>query len=148
MRAVFGETSVNERTSSCEFHIDKNVTERKSHIVKESQEYYCSLFQKLKNAPSINDFEKNLSLLKTLITQQIPGNQNSLREALKFWLKAEHRWAVCYRRSLHGIPLSNLAEAAQASMKVAGGKNLSIIDAVYASVRLSEVGSKDPKQRK
>ena len=41
MRAVSGETFVNERTSSCEFHIDKNVTKRKSHIVKESQEYYC-----------------------------------------------------------------------------------------------------------
>ena len=132
MRAVSGEMFVNERTSSCEFHIDKNVTKRKSHIVKESQEYYFSLLQKLKNAPSINDFEKNL--FKTLITQQIPGNRNSLRETLQFWLKAKHRWTVCYRSSLHGIPLSSLAETAQASMKAAGGKNVSLIDVVYASV--------------
>ena len=41
---------------------------------------------------------------------------------------------MCYRRSLHGIPRSSLAEAAQASMKATGGKNLSLIDAVYASV--------------
>ena len=39
-----------------------------------------------------------------------------------------------YRVGLHNIPKSSLAETAQASMKAASEKNISLVDATYADI--------------
>ena len=48
--------------------------------------------------------------------------------SLDIWLKSKHRWAHCFRHSVHQIPRSSLAEAAKASTKADSGKNLSLVN--------------------
>ena len=43
MRDVFGVAFVNERTSSCEFHLDQSVKIHKKYLNKESRESYGEL---------------------------------------------------------------------------------------------------------
>ena len=78
-------------------------------------------------------FDTNRKLLESLISKQIPGNQKPSSDTLKFWLRCKHRWTLCYRSTVHNVPRSSLAEAAQAAMKADGGKNLSLVDTVIAA---------------
>ena len=87
----------------------------------------------LKTSNCVEMFETNRKLLESLMSKQIPGNQKPLKDALKFWLSCKHRWALCYRSSVHNVPLSRLAEAAQAAMKADGRKNLSLVYTVIAA---------------
>ena len=133
MRDVFGVAFVNERTSSCEFHLDQSVKNHKKYLNKESREFYGELCTSLKTSNTVEMFDTNRKLLESLISKQIPGDQKPLNDALKFWLRCKHRWALCYRSTVHNVPRSSLAEAAQAAMKVDDGKNLSLVDTVIAA---------------
>ena len=53
---------------------------------------------------------------------------------MKFWDSIKSRWATSYWVGLHNIPKSSLAEAAQASMKAASEKNISLVDATYPHI--------------
>ena len=78
-------------------------------------------------------FDTNIKLLESLISKQIPGNQKPSNDALKFWLRCKHRWTLCYRSTVHNVPRSRLAEAAEVAMKAEGGKNLSLVATVIAA---------------
>ena len=77
-------------------------------------------------------FDTNRKLPESIISKQVPGNQKPLNDALNFWLSCKHRWTLCYRSTIHNVPRSSLAGAAQAAMKADGGKNLSLIDTAIA----------------
>ena len=77
--------------------------------------------------------DTNRKLLESVISSEIPGNQKPLNNPLKIWLRCKHRWVFCYRSTLSKFPLSSLTEAAQAAMKANGGKNLSLVDTVFAA---------------
>ena len=87
----------------------------------------------LKTSNTVEMFDTNRKLLESLISKKIPGNHKPLNDALKFWLRRKHSWALCYRSTVHNVPRSSLAEAAQAAMKADGGKNLSLDDTVIAA---------------
>ena len=133
MKAVLGEMFVNERKLSCEFHMEQSVKNHKKYVTKESREFYANLCNGLKDSSTTEIFNSNEALLRSLISNQVPGNRKPLLNALDFWLKSKHRWALCFGHSVHQIPRSSLAEAAQASMKADSGKNLSLVDAVINS---------------
>ena len=116
MKAVLGETFVNERTLSCEFHMEQSVKNHKKYVTKESREFYANLCNGLKDSSTTEIFNSNEALLRSLISNQVPENRKPLLNALDFWLKSKHRWALCLRHSVHQIPRSSLAEAAQASI--------------------------------
>ena len=40
MRDILGDAFVNQRTSSCEFHLDHSVKSHKKYLNKESREFY------------------------------------------------------------------------------------------------------------
>ena len=77
--------------------------------------------------------DTNRKLLDSVISSEIPGNQKLLNDDLKFWLCFKHGWVLCYRNTVHNVPLSRLPEAAQAAMEADGGKNLSLVDTVTAA---------------
>ena len=140
MSAVFGEVFVVDRTSSCEFHYLQAVRNHARYINKVNRDQYMDLCTKLKDSLSQEVYNNNYYLLRELISQQVPGNRKPLEDALAWWVRCKARWVQCFRASTHNIPLSSLAECAQASMVADGGKNLSLIDSVVAanvdSVRL------------
>ena len=133
MKAVFSETFVNERTLSCAFHMEQSVKNHKKYVTKESREFYANFCNSLKHSSTNEIFNSNEALLPSLISNQIRGNRKPLLNAPDFWLKSKHRWALCFRHSIHQIPCSGLAEAGQAPMNADSGKNLSLVDAVINS---------------
>ena len=133
MRDVFGEVFANECTSSCEFHLDRSVKNHKKYLYKESREFYGKLCTSLKTSNTVEMLDANRKLLDSVISSEIPGNQKPLNDALKFWLCFKHGWVLCYRNTVHNVPLSRLPEAAQAAMEADGGKNLSLVDTVTAA---------------
>ena len=48
--------------------------------------------------------------------------------------KKKYRWATAFTKNLHRVPLSRLAEAAEASMRAGHENNISLVDAVYAAI--------------
>ena len=56
---------------------------------------------------------------------------------LRFWENVKYRWVAAFKSNMHQCARSSLAEAAQASMKAGGEKNLSLVDAVYADITAS-----------
>ena len=53
MKAVLGEAFVNERTSSCEFHLDQSVKNHKKFVSKESREFYVKLCNNLRDSSTL-----------------------------------------------------------------------------------------------
>ena len=96
MKAVFGETFVNERTSRCEFHMEQSVKNQKKYVTKESREFYANLCNGLKDSSTTEIFNSNEALLRSLISNQVPGNRKPLLNALDFWLKSQYRWALSF----------------------------------------------------
>ena len=133
MRDVFGETFVNERISSCEFHLHQSVKNHRKYLNKESCEFYGELCTRLKTSNTVEMFETNRKLLESLTSKQIPVNEKPPNDALKFWLRCTHRWALRYRSTVHNVPLSSLAETAQTTKKAECGKNLLLADTVIAA---------------
>ena len=84
MQDVFGEALVNERTSSCEFHLDQSEKSCKKYLNKESSEFYGDLCTSLKTSDTVEMPDANRKLLESLISKQIPGDEKPLNEALKF----------------------------------------------------------------
>ena len=72
-------------------------------------------------------------IIKLTGVQEISARK-PLFDTLKFWDSIKSRWATSYRVGLHNIPKSSLTEAAQASMKAANEKNISLVDATYADI--------------
>ena len=104
MKAVLGETFVNERTLSCEFHMEQSVKNHKKYVTKESREFYANLCNGLRDSSTTEIFNSNEALLRSSISNQVPENRKPLLNVLGFWLKSTHRWALCFRHSVHQIP--------------------------------------------
>ena len=133
MRNVLGANFVEKRTSSCLYHFDQSVVRHKKMVRKENKDSYSSLCHDLKNASTEAEYGRRKTLVELLIKRQDVINQPSLTSALNFWDKAKYRWAFAFRSTTHNIPMSSLAEAARASMKSAGEKNLSLVGALLTS---------------
>ena len=134
MRNVLGENFVELRTSSCEYHFENAVKRHQKFMKEDDRNHYSTLCFDMQNAPTRELYESISNELKTLISSQDERCHRSLNSALSFWDKCKCRWALSYRAATHRIPLSSLAEAAHASMKAAGEKNLSLSDAAYADI--------------
>ena len=110
--------------------MEQSVENDKKYVAKESRELYTNLCNSLKHSSTTEISNSNEALLVILISNQVRGNRKPLLNALDFWLKSKHRWALCFQHSVHQIPGSSLAEAAQASIKADSGNNLSLLNAV------------------
>ena len=132
--AVFGERFIKERTSSCDHHYDQSVERHKRYLDPNDVGLYQALTAKMKNSVTVEEYDTAKSRLANLIKQRLKLNQKPLEDTLRFWDMVNYRWATAFKSNLHGIPRSSLAEAAQASMKAANEKNLSLVDAVYADI--------------
>ena len=113
--------------------MEQSVKNHKGYVTKESRDYYVNLCKSLKHSSTTKIFNSNEALLPSSISNQVCRNRKPLLNALDFWLKSKHSWALCFQHSVYQIPQSSLAEAAQASMKADSGKNLSLVDAVINS---------------
>ena len=91
----------------------------------------------MKDSTTEKEYVQSKRLLEILIGNQGESNCKKLTSALKFWHDRRSRWALAFKTTSHNIPLSSLAESAHASMKSAGQKNLSLVDAVHADVTSS-----------
>ena len=133
MKAVLGETFVYERRSSCEFHMEKGLKNHKKCVTKEIREFYANLCNSLKDSLTNAIFNSNEALLRSLISNQVPGNRKPFLNALHFWLKNKQNWILCFRHSIHQTLQLSLTEAVQALLKADSGKNLSLVDVVINS---------------
>ncbi len=127
MARVFGESFVKERTSSCSYHLNLSVSEE-THVE------YQLLWGELKDAVTKQAYNLAYRGLIKLYETQVESSEKTLFDALKFWHECRFRWATAWRSSLQGIPLSSLAEPAQASMKAGSQKNVSLVDGIFADI--------------
>ena len=123
IKKVFGVKFDQERTSSREYHFNKSVEKHKKFLRNEDISTYKKLCADMENSVTTESYD----------VQEISASK-SFFDTLKFWDSIKPRWATSYRVGLHNIPKSNLAEAAQASMKAANEKNISLVDATYADI--------------
>ena len=135
MRNVLGENFVELRTSSCEYHFQNTVKRHQKFMKEDDRNQYSTSCFDMQKAP-IRELYGSIAN-QLLISSQDEKCQRSLNSALSFWDKCKCRWALSYRAATHRIPRSSLAEAAHASMKAAGEKNLSLSDAAYADITAS-----------
>ena len=126
IKNVFGIKFYQERTSSCEYHFNKSVNEDIST--------YKKLWADMKNSVTTESYEICKQRMIKLIGVQEISARKPLFDTLEFWDSIKSRWATSYWVGLHNIPKSSLAEAAQASMKAASEKNISLVDATYADI--------------
>ena len=88
----------------------------------------------MKNSVTTESYEIcKQSIIKLIDVQEISARK-PLFDTLKFWDSIKPLWAISYRVGLHNIPKSSLAEAAQASVKAANEKNISLVDATYTDI--------------
>ena len=73
-------------------------------------------------------------MLEEFISNQPLHGRKKLESALKFWDERKFRLAFPFRQSIYNIPRSSLAHM---SMKAAGRKNLSLVDAAYVDIESS-----------
>ena len=88
----------------------------------------------MKNSVTTESYEICKQRIIKLIGVQEISARKPLFDTLKFWDSIKLRWATCYRVGLHNILKSSLAEAAQASMKAANEKNISLVDVTYVDI--------------
>ena len=88
----------------------------------------------MKNSVTTENYEICKQCIIKLIGVREISARKPLFDSLKFWDSIKSCWATSYRVGLHNIPKSSLAEAAQASMKAASEKNISLVDATYANI--------------
>ena len=134
LREVYGDEFVNTRTSGCEYHLQKSVDKHKKYFNEEDGFNFNILVNALKNSVTEEAYTREKSKLENLILKQSQNCQKSLFDMLRFWDSARYRWASAFKKNLHNCTRSSLAEAAQASMKAGGEKNLSLVDAVYSDI--------------
>ena len=123
IKKVFGVKFHQERTSSREYHFNKSVEKHKKFLRNEDISTYKKLCADMENSVTTESYDVQES-----------SASKPFFDTLKFWDSIKPRWATSYRVGLHNIPKSNLAEAAQASMKAANEKNISLVDATYADI--------------
>ena len=69
-----------------------------------------------------------------LIEKQGEASKNPLIDTLNFCDKIKYRWAIAFKKNLHRVLQSSLAELAKASMKSAHENNISLVDTVYTDL--------------
>ena len=134
MKRVFGEEFVRDRTSSCQYHLDNSIQNHKKYVNKEDQDEYKDLWYEMLRAITRQAYKLAHRGLSLLIERQQAASKKPLSDALRFWHDCRFRWATSFRSSLQGIPLSSLAEPAQAAMKAGCQRNISLVDSVFADI--------------
>eukprot|EP00794_Sanderia_malayensis_P013304 gene13304-14677_t len=134
MARVFGESFVKERTSSCLYHLDLSIRNHRKLVSKETQVEYQILWGELKDAVKKQAYNLAYRGLAKLYETQVESSKKPLFAALKFCHECRFRWATAWRSSLQGIPLSSLAEPAQASMNAGSQINVSLVDGIFADI--------------
>ena len=134
MAIVFGKKFVEERTSSCEYHLSENTKRHAKYVSDADRKDYYTYISDMKKSTTEKEYEQSKKLLEMLIKSQSEKNRHKLASALSFWHERRCRWALAFKTTAHNIPRSSLAESAHASMKAGNQKNLSLVDAVYADV--------------
>ena len=134
IEAVFGMEFLTNRTSSCEYHIDKSIKKHVKVVADVDKKSYEMLIISMKNATTKESYEGYKNSLKDLIERQNENVKKSLNDTLTFWDNINWRWATAFKSNLHNVHRSSLAEAAQASMKAANEKNVSLVDATYNDI--------------
>ena len=135
IKEVFGEDFLLQRTSSCEYHYQANVERHAKYVQDDDRFQYFELTKDMKNATTEWDYGRFKTLIEVLIEKQPNVDaKKKLSTALSWWHCRRPRWALAFKTATLNIPLSSLAEAAHASMKSAGEKNLSLVKAVQADV--------------
>lgn len=76
MKAFSGEMFVNKRTLSCKFQMGQIVKNHKKYIMKVRRELYTNLCNSLKDSTTTKMFNSNEALSRSLISNQVPGNEN------------------------------------------------------------------------
>ena len=135
MKEVFGEDFLIKKTSSYEYHFNANVEKHARYVQDRDRSEYFNITKDLKESPTKGEYETNKIKLEVLIEKQgYDEAKKKLSSALNWWHDRRPRWALAFKTTTHNIPLSSLAEAAHASMKSAGQKNLSLVQALQADV--------------
>ena len=69
-----------------------------------------------------------------MISKQLEFCQRPLTDMLDFCDNVKHRWVIAFKSYTHTVSWSSLADAAEASIKAAREKNVSLIDAAYCGI--------------
>ena len=87
-----------------------------------------------KNSVTAENYEICKQRIIKLIGVQEISTRKPLFDTLKFLGSIKSCWETSFREGLHNIPNSGLTETAQASMKAASEKNISLVNATYAVI--------------
>ena len=134
MAVVFGKKFVEERTSSCEYHLSEHTKRHAKYVSDADRKDYYTNISDMKKSTTEKEYKQNKKHLEMLMKRQSEKNRHKLTPALSFWHERHCRWALAFKTTAPNIPRSNLVESAHASMKAGNQKNFSLVDAVYAGV--------------
>ena len=87
---------------------------------------FCILVKALKNSVTEDAYNREKTRLFNLISKEPEFCERLLINALDHWENMKYWWIMAIKSNIHNVSWSNLAEVAQAIIKVGGESNVSL----------------------
>ena len=134
IKSVFGEEFLLTRTLGCDYHLNRSVEKHKKYVNSSDATLFGILINAMKNSVTEDGYYQEKTRLSNLISKQPESCRKPLTDMINFWDNVKYRWVTAFKFNTHQVSRSSLAEAAQASMKAGGEKNVSLVDAAYYDI--------------
>lgn len=135
IRAVYGESAVNEKTVSCEFHFKQSVVRRAKDLKSlKTQQKFKTLADKLMTSATPKFYNDAYNEMREFIESK-PKKRGFLSSWLEWWNDRKGHFARAFKPV--DAARVNMSEAYHSSYVTTGSTGLKLVDAAYKDITLA-----------